>query len=120
MTSTTRSITRLRPRLCESLFCLLANAGSDTCGYSLSNDLTLRLTGALVMAVSAFVFVGLNVTRLRLSRDLLDAYLLKAQRKIRQQDASETSIVLRNAAATDRACSDSSARCDDSGAAADD
>ena len=50
-----------------------------------SNVLTLRLTGSLIMAVSAFVFIGLNVTRLRLSRDLLDTYLLKAQRRIRQQ-----------------------------------
>jgi hypothetical protein len=48
--------------------------------------ITVRLVGSIVMALIAFLFVGLNVTRLKMSRDVLDAYLLRAHKKIRQHE----------------------------------
>jgi hypothetical protein len=49
----------------------------------------IRLTGAIIMILVAFLFVGLNVSRLKLSRDLLDTYLLKSQRYNRRLTHSE-------------------------------
>jgi hypothetical protein len=43
----------------------------------------IQLTGAVVMTLVAFLFVGLNVQRLKLSRDLLDTYLMKSQKNNR-------------------------------------
>jgi hypothetical protein len=44
------------------------------------------------MTLVAFLFVGLNVQRLKLSRDLLDTYLLKAQRTNRRLTNSESTV----------------------------
>jgi NO-binding membrane sensor protein with MHYT domain len=44
---------------------------------------TLQLVGAVVTAVISFILIGLNVTKLKLSRDILDAYLLATQKKAR-------------------------------------
>lgn len=41
----------------------------------------MRLVGVLVVAVLSFAFIGLNVSKLKLSRDLLDAVLLKSQKQ---------------------------------------
>jgi hypothetical protein len=74
-----------------------------------SSVLTVRLVGLIVLALAAFVLIGrpsypfidscwhglidvdsigclpgLNVTKLKLSRDLLDAYLMATQRRVKK------------------------------------
>jgi NO-binding membrane sensor protein with MHYT domain len=44
---------------------------------------TLQLVGSIVTAVISFILIGLNVTKLKLSRDILDSYLLATQKKAR-------------------------------------
>jgi hypothetical protein len=58
---------------------------------------TIQLVGAIVATLVAFLFVGLNVSRLKLSRDLLDTYLLKAQKKnrlLQQGNIITTTLIL--------------------------
>lgn len=48
-----------------------------------TNVTVVRLIAAIVVAIISFLFMGLNVTRLKLSRDMLDNYLLNTQRKVK-------------------------------------
>jgi hypothetical protein len=55
-------------------------------GVVLTHDITaslMQIIAAVLTCVASFVFIGLNVTRLRLSKDVLDRFLLQAQKKIR-------------------------------------
>lgn len=54
----------------------------------------LQLVGAIVTAGISFILIGLNVTRLKLSRDVLDAYLLQTQKKVRRLENRTCIIIL--------------------------
>src|SRR5690349_5058493 len=55
-----------------------------------STVLAQRLVGSIVTVVACIIFVAINVSRLKLSKDLLDRTLLDMQRRLRKTEIGQT------------------------------